>query len=278
MAEPLVSYRAMFDAEVYQAKAEIRRPWAALLVSGVVAGATVGTAVLLLAIMVAETGGLPENVPGRLLFGSIYALGFVLAILARTDLFTEYTTIAILPVLTGDARIGPLLRLWALVYLGNMLGGIAIGALLVVLGPALELFEGADLALLARHLAAPAWWVVMLSGTLAGWLMGLLSWLIAGGRDTTSQILFIWLIGMAIGASGLHHAVTGGIEMFAAALADPSVTWRDVGHVVLWATLGNALGGIVFAGLIRLGVQMHPRQEPGETDREEGRRAARSGG
>lgn len=224
LAEPLVSYRAMFDAEVYQAKAEIRRPWPALLVSGIVAGATVGTAVLLLAIMVAETGGLPQSVPGRLLFGTFYALGFVLAILARTDLFTEYTTIAILPVLTGDAGIGPLLRLWTLVYLGNMLGGIAIGALLIVLGPALGLFEGADLALLARHLAAPAWWVVMLSGTLAGWLMGLLSWLIAGGRDTTSQIIFIWLIGMAIGASGLHHAVTGGIEMFAAALADPSVT------------------------------------------------------
>lgn len=101
--------------------------------------------------------------------------------------------------------------------------------------------------------------------------MGLLAWLIAGGRDTTSQILFIWIIGTLIGLFGLHHAITSAVELFAAGLAHPSVTAGDVARVVFWTTLGNALGGVVFAVIIRQGVQMPMGAGSPAGDREEGR-------
>jgi formate-nitrite transporter family protein len=269
--EPLVSYRAMFDAEVVQAVSELRRPWLALFMSGVIAGAAVGVAVPLLAMLVADLGGMPESFATRLLFGSAYAAGFALAILARTDLFTEYTTIAIFPVLTGASRLRSLARLWGLVYAGNMVGALLAAAAVVGMGRMLHLFEARDLVLLAEDLAQHSSWAILLSAVIAGWLMGLLAWLIAGGRDTTSQILFIWIIGTLIGLFGLHHAITGAVELFAAGLADPSVRFGDVARVVFWTTLGNALGGVVFAVVIRQGVQMPMTDATPGGDREEGR-------
>jgi formate-nitrite transporter family protein len=119
---------------------------------------------------------------------------------------------------------------------------------------------------------------VGLSATPAGWLMGLLSWLIAGGRDTISQILFIWLIGMTISALGLPHAITGAVKMFAGAMTDPGVSWRDVGSFLVLVTFGNACGGVLFAVLVRQGVRMQPGAKQPRYDQEQGRQSRRRGG
>lgn len=251
----------MFHAEVEQATTELRRPAGALFASGAVAGASVGLVVLLLGAALAQQA--VEGATLRLAVGAIYATGFTLAILARTDLFTEYTTISVLPLLTGDAHFGRVARLWALVYLGNMFGGFAVALIGAVLGPTLELFAAEDIGGFARHHSRYAWWTIVLSGVVAGWLMGMLSWLIAGGRDTTSQIVFIWIVGMTIGFLGLHHAITGGVEMMIAALGSAQVGIGHVAHVIAWTTLGNSIGGIVFALAIQQAVRMGDAQDRG---------------
>ena len=273
--EPLLSYRAMFDAELDQAMAELRRPVAALLASGVIAGMAVGVSVLLIGFIVSSNGAIPADPFGRLLFGSAYAVGFIIAILARTDLFTEYTTIAILPILTGEGSVAQLARLWGLVFAGNMIGGFLIASVIATLAPAMGIAGPRDFGLLAGHLIGHDWTVIMLSAILAGWMMGLLSWLIAGGRDTTSQILFIWLIGVAMGALGLHHSVTGGVELFTGAMIDPRIGWGAVFATLALAALGNAVGGLIFAVLVKQGVRM---DKGSRGDREEGREQRRRGG
>jgi formate/nitrite transporter FocA (FNT family) len=214
----------MFHAEVEQATTELRRPARALFASGAVAGASVGLVVLLMGAALAQQA--VEGATFRVAVGAIYATGFTLAILARTDLFTEYTTISVFPLLTGDAGFGAVARLWALVYLGNMFGGFAVALVGAALGPALDIFAAEDIGGFARDHSRYSWWTIILSGVVAGWLMGMLSWLIAGGRDTTSQIVFIWIIGGPIGFLGLHHAITGGVEMMIAALGSTQVGKR----------------------------------------------------
>lgn len=251
----LAPYRAMFNAEVEQATTELRRPARALFASGTVAGASVAMVILLLGTVLSQG----QTVPGpvfRLTLGAIYAIGFTLAIMARTDLFTEYTTISVLPLLTGDSSLSAVARLWTLVYTGNLFGAFAIALLGVTLGPELRILAAEDLVGFGHHLSAYEWWVILLSGIAAGWLMGLLSWLIAGGRDTTSQILFIWIIGVMIGFLGLHHAITGGTEMMAAAMGSSEISARDVLYVLGWTTAGNAIGGVGFAAVIQQAVRM----------------------
>src|SRR5690606_33226614 len=135
-------------------------------------------------------------------------VGFIIVILAHTDLFTEYTTLAILPVLTGRARTRALARLWSFVYLGNMTGAAIFAFLLARLGTGMEIIELHALEEIAGRLIDHPWWAILLSATLVGWLMGLLSWLIASADETVSRILFIWIVTGAIGLGHLHHSVT----------------------------------------------------------------------
>ncbi|WP_126173093.1 formate/nitrite transporter family protein [Altericroceibacterium xinjiangense] len=271
----IAPYRGMFNTEVGHAIIELQRPSAGLFASGVVAGTAIGMAMLVLGVLLAQQE--TEGTVFRLGVGATYAVGFTLAILARTDLFTEYTTISVLPLLTGDVGLGPVSRLWLLVYAGNLTGGFATVLLATALGPGLQLFAPADMAGFARHLSDHSWWVIVLSGVAAGWLVGVLSWLIAGGRDTTSQIVFIWIVGITIGFLGLHHSITGSIEMLMAALGSPGIGIETVLHVIVWATVGNALGGILFALLIQQAVRIGNASEAKAEKDEDGMGSRRDG-
>lgn len=257
--EPLTSYRAMFDAEHEEAMGELARPAVALFSSGVIAGMCAGISVLLLGMVVGAYGGVTGEPVQRLLFGCAYAVGFVIAILGRTDLYTEYSTIAIFPVLTGERGVGALLRLWGLVLGGNLAGGFVLAIFITSMAPALKIASLDDLVGFAIYLGDYPIGVIAMSAVLAGWLMGLLSWLIAGGRDTTSQFLFILVIGVTIGALGLHHAVTTSIALFAGMISDSPMGWMRAVSVFAAIVLGNALGGLIFAVLVREGVKLDAR-------------------
>jgi formate/nitrite transporter FocA (FNT family) len=95
---------------------------------------------------------------------------------------------------------------------------------------------------------------MLLSGVLAGWLMGLLSWLVAAGRDTISQVVLVWIVTTAIGFAGLHHVVLGSVEVFAGAFSGQGVGAWDIGRFLLWTTLGNTLGGVVFVAILKYGL------------------------
>jgi formate-nitrite transporter family protein len=111
---------------------------------------------------------------------------------------------------------------------------------------------------IAHHLTDHTWYAILVSGILAGWLMGLLSWLVAAGRDTISQIVLVWLITTAIGFAGLHHVILGTVEVLAGAFSGQGIEPADIGGFLLWATLGNIVGGTVFVAIIKYG---HARPE-----------------
>ena len=73
----------------------------------------------------------------------------------------------------------------------------------------------------------PALAMIFLSGLLAGWLMGLLSWVVAAGRDTISQIVIVWMVPSAIGSADLHHAILGSVEVLAGVFSSRGATsWQ----------------------------------------------------
>lgn len=82
--------------------------------------------------------------------------------------------------------------------------------------------------------------------------MGLLSWLVAAVRDSISRIFFVWFITLLIGFTHLPHSIAGQIEMAAAVFATP-IGLGAYGRFLLVATLGNAIGGVVFVALVKYG-------------------------
>lgn len=261
IGEPFKSYRTILRQEVRQAQVELERPALGLLGSGLLAGFGIGISILSSAAVLTLGAELPE-IWQRLLRAHVFTLGFIAVIMGRSDLFTEYTTLAILPVLRRRSSLATLGRLWALVLAANLVGAASFAALLSALGPGLGLAHPAAFDRLALEMTARSAGIIVLSAFLAGWLMGLLSWLVTAGRDSVSQILFIWLITFSIGFGGLHHVVSGSLEVLASVFGGTAAGARDFGRFLLWTALGNVLGGIAFAVLIHLSVVVRRSDEP----------------
>jgi formate-nitrite transporter family protein len=137
------------------------------------------------------------------------------------------------------------------VYTANLIGAAAFAGLAVLIGPALGVIDRRVFGAIANSVTQHPGHVILLSGLLAGWLMGLVSWLVAAARDTISQIVLTWMITTVIGYTHLHHVVVGSVEVLAGLFAGQGVTPGAFFHFLLWATLGNAIGGPFFVALIK---------------------------
>jgi len=250
---PRKTSRRILEEEIRQGMAEYERPAFGLWLSSVAAGLEIGFSVLLMGVMLTIGQGQFPSAVTDLLVANMYAVGFVLVILGRSELFTEHTTLAVLPVLAGEFSVVSLLRVWVTVFVGNLMGCALFSALLVVIAPARHVVDTWAFDEIARSLLGAPWWVVLLSGVLAGWLMGELGWVVAAARDTISQVVCVWLITTAIGFAQLHHCIVGSVEVLAGVLSSGRLTLGDYGFFLLWTTVGNILGGVIFVALIKYG-------------------------
>jgi formate/nitrite transporter FocA (FNT family) len=251
---PKKASRQILRHEIEEGLDALERPAAGLFVSGLSAGLDIGFSLFLMAVTLSHSEGALPRPLERLLVASMYSVGFIFVILGRSELFTEQTTLAVLPTLGGRSSVVALLRLWGVVWVANMIGASAFAALATRIGPELGVVEPRAFGVIAHRLTDHPSRAIFLSGLLAGWLMGLLSWLVAAGRDTISQVVLVWLVTSSIGFAGLHHVVLGAVEVFAGAFAGQGVGPADVGRFLLWATLGNTLGGVVFVAILKYGL------------------------
>ena len=249
--EPRKPARRILEQEIAEGLTEIERSTAGLLLSGLSAGLDLGFSIFLMAVMFTNAQGLLAEPVVEILVAHMYTVGFIFVVIGRSELFTEHTTLAILPVLDRRASIRALARLWGLVYISNLVGGGIFAFLAAKVGPALGVIDPVVFGQIAGDMVMHDALVIFLSGLLAGWLMGLLSWLVTAGRDTISQILIVWLITSAIGFSHLHHSIAGTIEVLVGYFSNQGITLVDFGHFLLWTTLGNSLGGVVFVAVIK---------------------------
>jgi formate/nitrite transporter FocA (FNT family) len=249
--EPKKPYSQILAEEIKEGLHEIERPALGLALSAFSAGLDIGFSLFLMGIMVTLVGDELSKPVRELLVASTYSIGFIVVVLGRSELFTEHTTLAVLPVIDGKASIGGLIRLWVIVYVGNVLGCAAFAGVTVLVGPRLKVIDpralGEIAIMAARHPAS----TIFFSAILAGWLMGLLSWLVTAARDTISQIVIVLMITGAIGLAHLHHSIVGATEVLSGMFAGQGITWTDFGRFMLFATLGNAVGGIVFVAILK---------------------------
>ncbi|MEP0984089.1 formate/nitrite transporter family protein [Ekhidna sp.] len=134
---------------------------------------------------------------------------------------------------------------------GNLLGGYIIGGLLVFLTPPLEVVDIEAFYHLAHKMIKFDAWIIFGSALLAGWLMGLLSWLVTSAQDTMSRIFIVIMITFVIGLGSLHHSIVGSIEVFAGLITSPKITWTDYFHFQFYTTIGNIVGGVLFVSIIK---------------------------
>ncbi|UTF54748.1 formate/nitrite transporter family protein [Natronosalvus rutilus] len=232
---------------------EIERPATGVFLSGVSAGLNLSFGALFMAMVLTFSTGFDSELTKQATLAGISAIAFLFVVVGQTELFTAHTTMAILPLLDGRASLTEVARLWSVVYIANLLGCAAFVGLIVAIGSPMGIAEPASFGSLADALLGFPWWVILLSGVIAGWLMGLATWLSAASRDTIGRIVFVLLVTALIGFGPFHHSILGTTEVLSAMVLTDTVTPVEFGSFLVFTTLGNIIGGGVFVGLINYG-------------------------
>ncbi|HEU5054116.1 MAG TPA: formate/nitrite transporter family protein [Hanamia sp.] len=229
---------------------ELNRSPLGLMLSGLSGGLDIGFSVLMMSVVLTLFKGVFQAAVVQFFVATMYPLGFMFVVLGRSELFTEHTTLAVLPVLQGLAPIKRLLRLWGIIYFSNIVGGLIFSLILCYFGNTLHFIQSWALAEISIDLVAHTWMGILLSAALAGWLMGLLAWLVAAARETISQIVIIYIITTCIGLAGLAHSIVGNIEA-AVGLINGDISFLQYLNFLLPVTLGNIIGGVFFVAVLK---------------------------
>jgi formate/nitrite transporter len=254
-------------------------PFAKLFALAVLAGAFISLGALFSTVVTA--GGATSAGISRLLGGVVFSLGLVLVVVAGAELFTG-NTLVIIAFASRRVRFVRLLRNWAIVYVGNIVGAVAT-ALLVVLSRRLESGDGSigiralDIASTKTSLKVPD---AFFSGILANTLVCLAVWLSMSARSVTDKVIAVVPPVAAFVAIGFEHSIANlyfvPVAMFQRALARDSF-WtttkttanayrsitvpRFIERNLIPVTLGNIVGGALLVGLTYWFVYLRPKPD-----------------
>ncbi|MFR4561538.1 MAG: formate/nitrite transporter family protein [Flavonifractor plautii] len=160
-------------------------------------------------------------------------------------MFTGCTLVMSVSLYDGRVRLAGTLRVWALAYLGNLLGILVLCLLLAGSGSSGELL-GAYLALIVPGKLSAPWYLLLLRGVLCNFLVCI--GVFAGFR-LQSETAKALVIPYPCHASLRTGAPIANMAYFALhALLNGGADWAAMGWNLLWVTL--ATWGAVLLGLL----------------------------
>ena len=231
---------------------EHRRSNLGLFLSSLSAGLEVGFSILGIGIVYTLFHGQVSDGKMYLMMALVYPIGYIFVIIGRSELFTEHTVLATIPVLNGEATYKSLFNLWIIIYLGNLLGGYIFGLIILKFNTGTHLISLDFFHFVAKKMVSYSPGNILVSSIMAGWLMGTLSWLLSSAQDTLSRVAMIVFVTFIISIAGLHHCIVGSIEIFMAYFGNAKdVTGAEFLKFQGIATLGNIIGGVVLVALVK---------------------------
>ncbi len=235
---------------------ELKRPVAGLAWSALAAGLSMGFSLVAEGLLRAH---LPDA-PWRPLVAKLgYTVGFVVVIAGRQQLFTENTLTPVLPLMNkpGGRTLGRLLRLWAVVLAGNLLGALLFAWVIGHTG-VFEADVRKTFADLGREALRGGFGLHLLRGIFAGWLIALMVWLLPAADYARLQIII--LLTYLVGVAGLAHIIAGSVEVLYLVTTGAAPWGSYWGQFMAPTLLGNTLGGVMLVAALNYG-QVAPQKE-----------------
>jgi len=237
--------------------AKATAPVLTTLALAVLAGAFISLGALFFTVVVTSTGTGPTAPFGftRLAGGIAFSLGLILVVVGGAELFTGNNLIA-MAWAAGRLRTGDVLRNWAWVYAGNLLGALGTVALVLLAGIH-QLGDGAlgETAIrIARAKAGLDPVQAVARGVLCNVLVCLAVWLCMGARSVADKILAIVFPISAFVACGFEHSVANmyflPVGMALASSGAAPIPFADAAGNLALVTAGNIVGGTVLVAMV----------------------------
>ncbi|HET7601754.1 MAG TPA: formate/nitrite transporter family protein [Gemmatimonadales bacterium] len=259
-----LSASQIHDNVMSQANEELDRAASSLFISSLASGLAIGFSFL----GGAYASSVVSPAHAGAAMAAAYPLGFILVIMARSELFTENTLTPVLPLLhrrTAEALV-KMLRVWVILLGGNLLGTLGF-AWLMARTPALS----APLRQVMLHVAdqgtSSPFLLTLYQAIFAGWLIALLTWVLASTHRTGAQLALIWLLTAPISAFGFKHSIVGSAEAFYRAWSGSS-GWGATAGFIAAAVIGNTIGGVLLVALLNYGQVVTERHDKGQVQTE----------
>ncbi|MGA8430129.1 MAG: formate/nitrite transporter family protein [Candidatus Sulfotelmatobacter sp.] len=219
---------------------ELHRPAAALAWSALAAGLSMGFSFIAEGLLMAH---LPDRPWRPLVSRAGYAVGFLIVVLGRQQLFTENTLTVVLPLLIRKdlATLLRMLRLWAVV-LGANLVGTFLFALCVGKIHIFDAHTQQCLAEIGSEHIGSGFGIVLVRAIFAGWLIALMVWLLPAAESARVSIVII--ITYLIGIGGFNHVIAGSTTMFFLVVTGSMSWWAYTAQFFIPTLLGNVIGGL----------------------------------
>jgi formate/nitrite transporter len=256
-----------------------RLPWISLFTLAILAGAFIALgAMFATTVLAGADGALPFGV-SRLLAGAAFCLGLVLVVAGGAELFTGNTLI-VMAWAAGEIRLTEMLRVWAIAYLGNLVGAVGTAALVVLSGQYLAGDgEVAAVALkIATEKATLGLSEAFFLGILCNVLVCLAVWLSFAARTVSDKVLAVFFPISAFVAAGFEHSVANmyfmplGLlvkawapaalwtQLDGGAAAYSALTWTSLWLNLIPVTIGNIVGGGGLVGAVYWFVYLRGRR------------------
>ena len=218
---------------------ELERPTASLIWSGVGAGVAIWMSLIAQAALMVR---LPDTPWKPTLAALGYSVGFVVVILGRLQLFTENTIVAVLPLANAPSwrNLGRTLRLWALVFVANMAGTLAVAIIL----PHAGLVTGEQLDAMLKiagvlHELTPT--SAFTRGIPAGFILATIAWLLPNARG--QEFWIVTTLTYIVSLAAFSHVIAGSAEAWLLVTTGHGSLGFALFGFILPALCGNIIGG-----------------------------------
>ena len=224
-----------------------------LLIRGILSGAILGVATSL-----AFNGAFTTGQP--LVGAIIFPVGLIMIVLLGLELVTGSFALVPLPFLQGEATAGAVVTNCSWVFIGNLIGSVAYGALIAIAltdmgaiapsGVASRIIAAAEAKTTGYAAFGFAGLVtVFVKGILCNWMVCLAVVLAMSTTSTIGKIATAWMPVFVFFAQGFEHSVVNMFIIPTGMMLGAKVTVADWW---VWnqipVTLGNLVGGFCFTG------------------------------
>jgi len=225
---------------------EMGRPATSLWWSGVAAGLSISFSLLAQAILHLH---LPDAGWRPLVSGFGYSVGFLMAVLARQQLFTENTLTVVLPVMAEltSGNLARLARIWGIVFVANMVGTL-FAALFCTFTPVLTPEIRGAMLELSRHTMENGWLEMFFRSISSGFLIAAMVWLLPSAEGAQFHVITLMTYLIAVG--GFVHIIAGGMEAFLLVAGGQLGVWPMLTGFMVPVLIGNIVGGTALFALL----------------------------